>query len=299
MNMKILSIGDVIWDIYPDSEHMGGATFNFSAHASLRGAEVWLISAVGDDNFGRRSIEFAEKFGVHTDFMQTNSHETGKTLVTIDEQGHPSYNVLQDVAYDNIVVDDALCEKLSAMDFDALYFGTLIQRLKSAAAVKKILDNCSFGEVICDINLRTNCYNRNSTEVCLSNATVLKISSEEEPLLREFGFYEVEDDGDQGNDYYIRVAKALCEKYKQLKVVIITMGKNGSLAYERAAGAAYYLPIVDCPVVSTVGAGDSYTAGWFTSWFGGNSVLRAMNDAAELSNYVVSHKDAIPFEGKK
>ena len=296
--MKLLTIGDVIWDIYPDSECIGGATFNFSAHASLRGAQVWFISAVGDDNFGRRSIEYAQRFGVHTEFIQTNSHETGKTLVWLDESGHPEYNVLRDVAYDNIVVDEELCKKLSAMDFDALYFGTLIQRLASAEAVKNILKHCRFKEIVCDINLRTNCYDRESTERCLSNATVLKISSEEEPLLREFDFYQVSDSGEHDLDYYKRVARALCEKYSQLKVVIITMGKGGSMAYERATDTAHYLPIVDCPVVSTVGAGDSYTAGWFTSWFGGKTVPEAMEDAAELSNYVVSHKDAIPFEGK-
>ena len=294
--MKILSIGDIIWDIYPDDECIGGATFNFSAHCSIRGAKVWMISAVGDDNFGRRSIECARRFGVNTDFVQTNSHETGKTLVTL-ENGHPSYNVLLDVAYDNIEVDDALCDKLNALKCDVFYFGTLIQRLGSAAAVRKILDKCSFTDVICDINLRTNCYNRNSTEVCLSNATVLKVSSEEEPLLREFGFYNV-DTSDEGElSFYERVSVALCEKYKQLKVVLFTLGSRGSLAYEKATGKSYYQPITPCPVVSTVGAGDSYSAGWITSWFGGNSVEQAMKDAAALSDYVVAHKDAIPFDG--
>ena len=31
--MRIVSIGEILWDVFPNGEHLGGAAFNFSAHA--------------------------------------------------------------------------------------------------------------------------------------------------------------------------------------------------------------------------------------------------------------------------
>ena len=109
------------------------------------------------------------------------------------------------------------------MNFDALYFGTLIQRLASSEAIRLILENCFFYEVFCDINLRRDCYSRAGVETCFANATVLKISAEEEPLVREMEFYEP---SPVGAGYYEAVSKELCRRYPLIKVVIFTMGKT-------------------------------------------------------------------------
>ena len=53
--MNVLTIGEVLWDIVGQEEHLGGATFNFSAHLSRLGHRVSFISAVGKDELGRRS----------------------------------------------------------------------------------------------------------------------------------------------------------------------------------------------------------------------------------------------------
>jgi hypothetical protein len=33
-DIKILALGDIIWDIYPDRKCMGGAALNFAAHVA-------------------------------------------------------------------------------------------------------------------------------------------------------------------------------------------------------------------------------------------------------------------------
>ncbi len=291
--MKILSIGDLIWDIYSDNACIGGATFNFSAHAAKLGAEVYLISAVGDDELGRLGIEYAGRYGIKTDFMQVNNYETGKTIVKLDEYGNPTYNVLRNVSYDNIKIDDVICRRISLMDFDALYFGTLIQRLASAKAVRLILDNCSFKEIFCDVNLREGCYSYESVSNCLRHATVLKISTEEEPLIRGMDFYNIPV-SIVGDVYYREVSAELCRLYSQIKVVIFTMGDRGSVSYEKSSGKSYYMPAVPTRVISTVGAGDSYCAAWLTAWYSSKTIPEAMRHAAQLSSFVVAHKDAIP-----
>ena len=69
--MKLISFGEVLWDIYPDGKCIGGAPFNFAAHAARLGEEAYLLSAVGKDALGEETLaavraagaRAAEKFG--------------------------------------------------------------------------------------------------------------------------------------------------------------------------------------------------------------------------------------------
>ena len=47
--LRIVSIGEVLWDVFDNSEKLGGAPFNFAVHASRLGHKIAFVSAVGDD----------------------------------------------------------------------------------------------------------------------------------------------------------------------------------------------------------------------------------------------------------
>ena len=51
----IVGLGEVLWDVYPDAAHFGGAPANFACHAASLGAEAWMVSAVGTDELGDRA----------------------------------------------------------------------------------------------------------------------------------------------------------------------------------------------------------------------------------------------------
>ena len=53
----IAGLGEVLWDVYPDAAHFGGAPANFAGHAASLGAESWMVSAVGADELGERAVE--------------------------------------------------------------------------------------------------------------------------------------------------------------------------------------------------------------------------------------------------
>ncbi len=289
MKCKILSIGEIIWDVFPDKQVIGGAPLNFAAHSSLCGAQSALLSAVGDDPLGKDALTALTEFGVNTDYVKTVPKPTGRCLVTLDENAVPQYDVLRDVAYDNICITDNDIAAIQAERFDALYFGTLVQREPiSAKAVRDIVKRCTFGEIFCDVNLRPNCYDKESVTFCLESAAILKVSIEEEPLLRTLGDY-------MPNDNNVRsVARALCKRYDNLKIVIITLGKDGSYAYDVSNDTEYTQPSIGDTVVSTVGAGDSFSAAWLTSFLGGQPIEACMKKAAEISGYVVAHTEAVP-----
>lgn len=50
--MKVLSFGEVLWDIYPDKKYIGGAPLNFAAHLAKHGEEIYMLSCLGKDSLG-------------------------------------------------------------------------------------------------------------------------------------------------------------------------------------------------------------------------------------------------------
>lgn len=288
MKPKILSFGEIIWDVYPSEKCIGGAPLNFAAHAHLCGAESFLISAVGADALGSDALQTVRDLQIDASLIGENAFPTGKCEVTLNENGVPTYTVLENTAFDNIRLSDADFRKIRSHAFDALYFGTLIQRSAvSKATLQALCASCPFGEIICDINLRQNCYDADSATFCLTNATILKISDEEEPMLRALGLYTVTDGTHTG------IAKAITAAFPNIKILILTLGEKGSFVFERASQSGFSLDGEKVKVVSTVGAGDSYTAAWCVSFLQGEGLHTATQKATARAAFVVAHKDAI------
>jgi len=99
--MKIVSIGEILWDVFPNAEHLGGAAFNFAAHARRLGHEVEFVSGVGDDERGRRALARAEELGMSTRFIRViPGVPTGIVSVEIDPGGQPAFTIHRPAAYD-------------------------------------------------------------------------------------------------------------------------------------------------------------------------------------------------------
>lgn len=282
--MKIIATGEIIFDIFGDEAEMGGAPLNFCAHSAALGAECALVSAVGRDALSAEAFRKIRDFGVDTSFIEINDYPTGQCIVTL-ENGSPSYDVITPAAYDFIEAD---VEKIKAFSADVFAFGTLIQRNgKSREAVNKILDNCRFSYIFCDINLRKNCYDKDSCLRCFENATILKISEEEEPLLHGFELYEFSDNTQ-------KTLKNICKKYENIRLIIYTKGENGSAVYSAEKDEFFFFEAEKAQVVSTVGAGDSYSAAFLCEYLKSGDIAAAGKAGSALSAKVVSRREAVP-----
>lgn len=284
--MRILAIGEIIFDIFDGEAEIGGAPLNFCAHCASLGADSAIISAVGNDSLAWVALEKLRKFGVDTKYVQTNSLPTGQCVVTL-RNGNPEYNVIRPAAYDRIQITDEL------FSADVFAFGTLIQRDEvSRNALVNILSNGSFKEIFCDINLRKNCYDKQSCLLCLENASILKISEEEEPLLHEYDLYFC---GTTDKE----TVKSICNSFGNINLVLFTKGENGSLIYDKAKNEFYEIPAEKTQVVSTVGAGDSYSAAFLCEYLQNRNIVSAAKAGTALSAFVVSHKEAVPQKTDK
>ena len=280
--MKILSFGEIIWDVYPDKAVLGGAPLNFAAHATVWGSETHLLSAVGGDSLGRRAIGEIEKLGVSVrDVSVSDKALSGRCNVILNENGVPRYEIDPLSAYDLIQAPECLS------GYDIFSFGTLaLRHEENRVLLRKILSEGSFSEVFTDLNIRPPFYSRESIELCLAGATVVKISDEDGAFISEALFSERQD--------VKTLAVALTEKYPNIKLILVTLGENGSLCYDSKTKEFTRVDAVKTEVVSTVGAGDSYGATFIVNYLKTGDIKRAMELAATVSAYVVSKKGAIP-----
>ena len=239
-----------------------------------------MISALGDDELGTTALEKLRGWKINADYVNiVPDAPTGKCLVTLGRGGVPSYDLLDNVAYD--FIDCGMKNE----KFGALYFGTLALRGKhNMRGIAELIENNSFGEIFVDVNIRPPFYSKESILFALEHATVIKISDEELPVVMTeiFG-------GEREN-----AEKAIAEKFENLKLVIVTRGERGSLAYDARAKKTYYAEAIKVDVVSTVGAGDSFSAAFIYGYLSGESVEKCLSRASQLSAYVVSKADAIP-----
>lgn len=277
--MKVLSFGEVLWDVYPVKECLGGAPMNFSAHLACLGCKSYILSAVGNDLRGKNTIEMIQALNVKTDYISVNQYSTGVCNVTYNSN-EPIYDLSHIDAYDYIECEDI--EKLNKQEFDVFYFGTLAQRSeKSRETLLKVLNNLKFKHIFFDLNLRQHYYNPEVILDGLKTADIVKINRDEYDTIKKILNYKGED-----KEFII----SLCLEYN-IKVLLLTLDKDGAVVYD---GNFYYEPCTDCEFVSAVGAGDSFSACFLKNYISGEPIEKCLKRANMLAGYVVGFETAIP-----
>ena len=282
--LKILSFGEILYDVFGDKATLGGAPLNFGAHAAHAGAQSAMLSAVGDDELGRDALAQVRSHGIDTRHTAILADKmTGRCLVTLNEAGIPKYDLRQGVAYDYIPVPE-----LGDEHYDVLYFGTLSLRADyNRATLETLLARNIADEVFVDMNIRAPFYSDESILMGLKNATMLKISDEELPVIAE----SILGAGEHKQDDVIAF---IAKTFPNVKLLVLTCGGEGSVAYNFKTGEVTPCQAVKTKVVSTVGAGDSFCATFLVNYLNGVSIPEALAKASKISAYVVSQEGAIP-----
>ena len=284
--MKILSFGEIIWDVYPHKKCIGGAPLNFAAHASRAGAESYLLSSVGDDELGREAIDILNHLCVNIELVSVNSEKsTGTCTVLLDKNGIPTYKIENDTSYDYIHFD----KKISLHGFDAVSFGTLALRYENNRYVLKEILKEYKGVVLCDLNLRSPFYNAETVRWAVSVCQVLKINEDELNYISESIVKAKLSDVTKSLDL-------ITKEFKNLELVIYTCGEKGAYVYEKSTEKTYFCPAKKVKVLSTVGAGDSFGAVFLTEYLSGKSIDACLEKATEVSGKVVACEDAVPVD---
>lgn len=282
--MKILSIGEVLWDMLPSGRKVGGAPANFAFHCMQLGADVRLLSRVGNDALGQELIEFYQSLGLSTVFIETDEiAPTGTVGVELSTDGQPKYTIHENVAWDKIEATDAVVQ--FAQTVDAVCFGSLAARNEATLqTIQKLVAQTNPSALrVLDLNLRDPFVDQRVIESLLGLANVLKLNDEE--LTRIAAMFGVS--GNAVKEY----AEWFINEYG-LKMLILTCGANGSRIF--AEGKEHVCESRKIEVVDTVGAGDAFTAMVVGGLLSGLPMDTINERASELAAFVCTQSGATP-----
>ncbi|MBP5277280.1 MAG: carbohydrate kinase [Prevotella sp.] len=280
----VVGLGEALWDVLPEGKKLGGAPANFAYHAGqFLGQENTLaVSALGEDRLAEETIESLKDHGLSY-LMPRVPYPTGTVQVTLDDQGIPSYDIKENVAWDNIPLNEEI--QAVARNCRAVCFGSLAQRnVVSRNTIHQFLDQTPADCMkIFDINLRQNFYNKEVIQESLHRCNVLKINDEELVIIgRMFGYPGL----DMENKCWLILGKY------NLDMLVLTCGTNGSYVFTPGQMSVQETPVVE--VADTVGAGDSFTGSFCAAILSGKSVAEAHKLAVAVSAYVCTQNGAMP-----
>src|SRR5580692_1067210 len=153
----VVGLGELLWDLLPAGEQLGGAPANFAYITSLLGDEGIPASRLGEDSLGADAIRRLGELGLSTEFIQKDAdHPTGTVKVEVDHTGQPRFEISESVAWDFLAWTPQW-QKL-AQQADAVCFGSLAQRSEqSHSTIRKFLHGMRPNAVrVFDVNLRQN-----------------------------------------------------------------------------------------------------------------------------------------------
>ena len=286
MNKRyVVGLGEVLWDVLPDGKKLGGAPANFAYHAGqfLGMDNTIAVSALGEDKLADETIEALREHNLN-DLLPRVPYPTGTVQVQLDEQGIPTYDIKENVAWDNIPFDDDIAQ--IARNCRAVCFGSLAQRnVVSRETIKKFLDATPDDCLkIFDINLRQQFYTMDILKESFLRCNILKINDEELVLIgRMFGYPGL----DIENKCWLILGKY------NLDMLVLTCGTNGSYVF--TPGQMSFQPTPKVQVADTVGAGDSFTGSFCAAILNGKPVAEAHRLAVEVSAYVCTQNGAMPI----
>jgi len=289
----IVGIGEILWDIFGREKHLGGATANFAFHAAELGDRGVLVSRIGRDRLGREIAKLMKTLELSADFLQVDSRlPTGRVIVKVDRAGQPTFDIVRNVAYDNLRAGARLMRL--AAKADAVCYGTLGQRgAVSRSTIRKFLAAAKRAVLVCDLNLRSELLHLGPGDAerlglvarSIAMADVLKLNDDEVRIIR--GAFARPEKGDVFLRWLLREFK--------LRMVCVTLGAKGCVL--RTARRRVTSPGVKVNVADTVGSGDAFTAAMV------NGLLRRrpLQDTADFANrigaYVASRPGATPRLG--
>jgi fructokinase len=249
--MRLISIGEILWDVIGGQEHLGGAPLNLSVHASRLGHDVSLVSAVGADSRGDRALEAMSGLGLSIGCVQRSDEwPTGIVTVTVADDGQPEFEIHRPAAYDSIKLDKPTLDRLAAWNPDWVCFGTLLSMdPRGRSVLFETMDALPRARFFYDVNLRPKSFTPELVLALLGRATVVKLNQDEVHSLNVM-FQR----GDRTLEEFCRDNAA----HFRWEAVCVTRGELGCAVL---VGDRYVeVPGYRVQVADTVGAGDAFSA---------------------------------------
>ncbi|MFK9093822.1 fructoselysine 6-kinase [Bacillus salipaludis] len=256
--MKFAALGDNCIDFYErlNKKYPTGNVVNTGVNMQLLGIETSIISTTGNDKNGEWMIQTLRNEGIDISHLKVGNGPTAVTYMDLDGldrvHGHYEEGVLENIVFDNEDIRFAAGHDL----VHTALWG------KAEDALPKLKEK--------------------GVAISFDYADRLDHPLVEQTLpYVDYGFFSYKNSRDPYIEQYLKD-----KTDRGMKIAIATFGEKGSLAYD---GEKYYVgSIYPAEVVNTVGAGDSFIAGFLFGVLNGNSIPYSLDKGAKVAAVVVS-----------
>lgn len=293
-------VGEVLWDCFSDQDGeqrvLGGAPLNVAWNLAGLGLDPLLISAVGDDELGHEVIARMKSFGMSTEGVAVLPRVSTGTVQVIFADGEPQYDIVSDVAWDQIPAADAA---LSAAISDRLadshragvpalfYHGSLACRdersretilsLRERVLNDPIASNCFF-----DVNVRAPHSERSTLDLLRRTATYIKLNLDELTELTDDVHGDAVEQTMSAGKMFEQDSTAV-----PLSALLVTRGAEGALCYTPGCSEPLQVRSPEPErMVDSVGAGDAFAAVVMHGILTGRPFTKSLHDAVAFASKV-------------
>jgi fructokinase len=298
--------GEALIDLVPADEGSGdsfsstwlalsaGGPMNSAVALGKLGANTHFLGRLSRDAFGRQLRQHILEANVKLDLATESSQATSIAVVSLDEQGVASYTFhFNDTANFGWQVDDL--PELPSEDW--LHIASLSCIVSPGAEVLLDWMRDVRSGVSYDINVRPTVITDpdvywNKVQPWLRavgrRQGIVKASDEDIKFLAKAEASGGQDGGDP-----VEVASTWVEQYG-LGLAVITLGPGGGVAVE-PGGNITRVPGFPTKVIDTVGAGDTFMAGFLDGWVKLDAGLEgSLERGAAAASIVCSRRGAQP-----
>lgn len=295
--MRFVVCGEALIDLMPEEAispaesrwiaRSGGGPLNSAAALAKLGQDSHFLGRLSSDRFGHQLREHLEAAGVDLSLAVDTDDPTSVAVVSVDDRGHANYTFHFD-GTSNFNWQTGEFPELDSDDW--LHFGSIGSVIGPGA--KRVLDFVRSTEaaVSYDINVRPSTLPDRSEYFGLvsdlmtavgGHGGIVKASDEDIAWL-------VDDDSDP-----LGYAEGWAAEFGLAKF-IVTLGAEG-VAAVKGDGRVTRVPGFPVQVVDTVGAGDTFMAGFLSAYANNpEDVTGALNRGAAAAAIVCTRKGAQP-----
>ena len=262
MTYTLAAVGDNCIDYYAalNKGFPGGNPVNVAVYFTRLGGKASYTGAVGTDAYGTSMIHALTEKGVNTDHVKQLEGSTAVTQVTLEDGNR----VFGD--YDPGVLNQF---KLTEQDIDFICAHDLVV-------------SGLWGMIEDDLYK----IKAKNTLIAFDFATKLDDPIVEKAIpFVDYAFFASDEDDQEWIREFMRQMHR-----RGPKIVVVTLGEKGSLAYDGLTFTKF--GIIPCDVKDTMGAGDSYIAGFLLGILMNKPITDCMQMGAENSSVTLQYLGA-------